>query len=368
MAYRSWKTTYVALSQLNCQADNASLRRHLTDPQTIYLLAHCSSPYSASTSQTKSTFDTKTSSIHVPPSGNPRYDIGQIKEDTLWLSKETKIDEVSALRIAVLEWQSRPAVQLLRGSLVDSITPLANGTGGSQLQASFSGTSSLLFGKSYGVAPTGCAPFDHAGPRRRRLLETYLSERRYILKTSEYVAFATSYKVQVRLHNTTAKQASSWLEEVGVAIISTWKDDGSSQSKDRNFVVESVEALRSRIESLMRGSGWPSDESQQEEIELLWAKNQILEMIHIMQILLIRLDSSLTKLITPELILPWYRLMNECGFFDSLQLVSLYILTCIYCMLINLLATSCTTGSLRLTPTITHCSCLAIYPQSTLGA
>ena len=42
-----------------------------------------------------------------------------------------------------------------------------------------------------------------------------------------------------------------------------------------------------------------------------------------MQILLIRLDSSLMKLATPDFILPWYRLMNECGFFDSLQLVSL---------------------------------------------
>ena len=319
---RSWKTTYVALSQLGGQADNASLRRYLTDPPTIHLLAHSSSPYPPSTSQTKSTFDTKTSSIHVPPSGNPRYDIGQIREDTLWLSRETKIDEVSALRIAVLEWQSRPAVQLLRGNLVDGITPLVNGTGGNQLQASFSGAPSLLFGKSFGVAPNGSAPFDDAGPRRRRLLETYLSERRYILKTSEFVACAASCKIPVRPHSTTAKHASSWLEEVGAAIISTWKYDGSSQSKDRNFIVESVEALRSRAESLMRGSGWASDESQQEELELLWARNQIVEMIHIMQILLIRLDSSFTNSVTPELILPWYRLMNECGFFNSLQLVS----------------------------------------------
>ena len=213
-------------------------------------------------------------------------------------------------------------MQLLRGNLVDGITTLVNGTGGSQVQASFSDAPSLLFGKSFGVAASGSAPFDDAGPRRRRLLETYLSERRYILKTSEYVACAASCKAHVQPRNTTAKQVSSWLEELGVAIISTWKDDGSSQSKDKNFVVESVAALRSRIEGLMSGSGWPSDESQQEEIELLWARNQIVEMIHIMQILLIRLDSSLTKLITPELILPWYRLMNECGFFNSLQLVS----------------------------------------------
>ena len=323
MDYRSWKTTYVALSQLNPEADNTSLRRHFTDPQTLYLLARSTSPYSAPTLQTKSTFDTRTSSVHVPPSGNPRYDIGQIKEDTLWLSKETKIDEVSALRIAVLEWQTRPAVQLLRGSLVDEIAPLANGIGGSQLSASFSAAASSLFAKSSAVALKGNPPFDDAGPRRRRLLETYLSERRYILKTSEYVTFAASSKAQFGSHNEISNQASSWLQEVGTGIISTWKDNGSAQSKGNNFVAEAVGALRSRIENLNKGSGWLSDESQQEEIELAWARNQLLEMIHITQILLVQLDSSLMNLITPDSILPWYRLMNECGFFASLQLVSL---------------------------------------------
>ena len=323
MQYRSWKTTYVALSQLNGEVDNGSLRRHLTDPQTIRLLAHSFSPSSAPTSQTKSTFDTKTSSIHVPPSGNPRYDIGQIKEDTLWLSKETKIDEVSALRIAVLEWQTRPAVQLLRGSLIDETAPLGNGIGGSQLQASFSGAASSLFGKSSGLGVNAPGLFNDAALRQRRLLETYLSERRYILKTSEYITFAASFQSQTGSPDNATNQASTWLEEVGTAIISTWKGDGPAQAKSKNFVGEAVDALRSRIESLMRGSGWSSDESQQEQIELAWAKNQILEMIHIMQILLIRLDSSLTKLMTPDSILPWYRLMNECGFFNSLQLVSL---------------------------------------------
>ncbi|CAD6584132.1 MAG: hypothetical protein ASARMPREDX12_001537 [Alectoria sarmentosa] len=320
MEYRSWKTTYVALSQLNGGADNGSLRQHLTDPQTIHLLAHSFLPYSAPTPQTKSTFDTKTSSIHVPSSGNPRYDIGQIKEDTLWLSKETKIDEVSALRIAVLEWQTRPAVQLLRGSLVDEIAPLANGIGGSHLQASFSGATSSVFSKSSGLGTNAPAPFNNAGPRRRRLLETYLSERRYILKISEYVTFAASCKALNRSPNIATNQASNWMEEVGTEVISTWKGDEPTQSKSKNFIAEAVDALRSRMESLMRGSGWPSDESQQEDIELAWARNQILEMIHVMQILLIRLDLSLTKPMTPDLILPWYRLMNECGFFNSLQL------------------------------------------------
>ena len=306
---------------MNGEADSGSLKRHLTDPQTIHLLAHSSSPYSPPTPQTKSTFDTKTSSVHVPPSGSPPYDIAQIKEDTLWLSKETKADEVSALRIVVLEWQTRPAVQLLWGGLVDEIAPLANGIGGNQLQASFSGAALSLFGKSSAIGGNASARFDDAGPRRRRLLETYLSERRYILKTTEYVTFAASCRAQDEPSSNVTSQASSWLEEVGTAIISTWKGDGLAQSKSKTFVAE-VKALRFRTEGLTTGSGWSSEESQQEDIELAWARNQIYEMIHIMQILLIRLSSSLTNLITPDLVLPWYRLMRDYGFYDSLQLVS----------------------------------------------
>ena len=222
-----------------------------------------------------------------------------------------------------MEWQTRPAVQLLRGNLVDEIIPAANGIGGSQLQTSFSGAASSLFGKSFGLGANPTACFNDAGPRRRRLLETYLSERRYILKTSEYLTFPASCKDQNGAPKTVTNRPSSWLEEVGTAIISTWNGDGPAQSKSKNFVAEAVEALRSRIENCMRGSGWLSDESQQEDIELAWVRNQILEMIHIMQILLLRLDSSLIELTTPDLILPWYRLMKECGFFDSLQLVSI---------------------------------------------
>ena len=323
---------------MNGENNNGSLKRYLTDPQTVHLLAHSSSPYSAPTGPTRSTFDTKTSSIHVPPSGNPRYDIGQIKEDTLWLSKETKIDEVSALRIAVLEWQTRPAVHLLRGSLVHEAAPQTNGLGGGQLQASFSGAASSLFAKSSGLGTNAPAAFNDADPRRRRLLEMYLSERRYILKTSEYVTFAASCKTKNNVSGNVTDRASSWLEEVGTAIISAWKSDESAKIKGKNFVVQAVEALRSRIESLMTGSGWLSEESQEEEIELIWARNQILEMIHIMQILLIRLEPSMTKVITPDLILPWYRLMSECGFLNSLQLVSLSTTGCTSQVLTKLLA------------------------------
>ena len=334
------------------------------------LLARCSSPFPAPSSQTKSTFDTKTSSVHAPPSGNPRYDIGQIKEDTLWLSKETKIDEVSALRIVVLEWQTRPAVQLLRGSQVDEITPLAaNGARGSHLQASFSAAApSSLFGKSFGVGANAPAAFDDAGPRRRRLLETYLSERRYILKTCEYVTFAASCKLQSGSPSNVTNGAAGWLEEVGGAIISTWKDDGSAQSKGKNFVADAVEALRSRMESLGKGSGWMSDENQQEGIELAWARNQILEMIHIMQILLTRLDLPAMKLMTSDLILPWYRLMDECGFFDDLQLVSLSTSACVFQLLTCSVATSCPARTLRSAFTIPDCSYLIVYPQDSFGA
>ena len=320
---RSWKNTYVALSQLGGERDNGILKRHLTDPQTIEILARSFSPYSAPTSQTKSSFETKTSAINVTPSPHAHYDIKQIKDDTLWLSKETKIDEVAALRIALLEWQTRSAVQLLRGSPGEQATNLTGGRGINQLQASFFDPGSSLLAKSSFLGESEPS-FDDIQARRPRLLETYLSERRYILKTSEYITFAA-------LCNgiggpdkapSQAKRKSDWLDEVGSSILSSWSVEESSKASRRSLIIETVESLRARFEALREGSGWLADQGVQEDIELAWGRNQLVETIHIMQILLNVLEFFPILLKAPA-VLAWFRLISECGFFEVLQLVSI---------------------------------------------
>ena len=322
--FRSWRTTYIALSQLDHGAENASLKRHLTDPQTIQILARAFSPFQPSSPQTKSSFETKTSAINATPSFQARYDIRQIQEDTLWLSKQTNIDEVSALRIAVLEWQTRSAVQLLRDNPDEQAT-YQNGSGGvsaGNFRASaFDPGSSLLAKSAKEKRPT--TTFEDVGARRRRLLETYLSERRCILKCSEYIICVALYKSKDDSSTPTDRngQRTDWLREVGANVLSAWSLDEAAQGKNTHPVIEAVNALRTRLEGMTQGTGWLQDEGVQEDIELAWARSQVLEMIHIMQIVFDLLEAS-NDLVRSSAILSWFRLMKDCDFFENVQLVS----------------------------------------------
>ena len=325
---RSWRTTFVALSQLDYSAENVSLKRHLEDPQTIQILARAFSPFQSPTPQTKSSFETKTSAINVTPSSQARYDIKQIQEDTLWLSKQTNIDEVSALRIAILEWQTRSAQQLLRDSPDEPSAYRHRGGGASNFRASvFEPGSSLLAKSVQGKKST--KSFDERGSRYRRLLETYLSERRCILKCNEIltlIAFNDSNRSS-SVPEIQKKDKMSWLREVGASVLSTWNLDDATRGKSKHPIIEAVDALRTRLEGMTQGSGWLQDEGAQEDIELAWARSQVLEMIHIMQIVFHLLEAS-TDLVRSSAILSWFRLMKDCEFYDNVQLVSPRIFYC----------------------------------------
>lgn len=334
--HSSWKTTYAGLSQRDIP-DNGSLKKHVTDHQTLDLLTRPFSPYSTPTSHTKSSFETKTSAINVPPSARGRYDIKQIRDDTLWLCEETKLNEIDALRIAVLEWQTRPAQRLLLESPHEGAN-LQSSVGISELAGSL--RSSVLSQPS-ASEQDALNNFDSSEARRQRLLLIYLSERRYILKTSEYVVFAALSSL--REESTPSSNAkgkapdkpwlqtepgssprsegkAGWVEEIGIKVSTHWNLDGHVNESNKNFIICAVDALESRIENLQNDSGWFHEEDSLENIETAWVRNQILEMIHIMEIILTLLDSS-TKLTRTDALVAWFRFVNKYRFFQGFNLV-----------------------------------------------
>ncbi|KAL6715481.1 hypothetical protein ACLMJK_006442 [Lecanora helva] len=317
----SWKTTYLALSQPDHGVGNASLRRHLADPQTIRILTHAYSPFQTANSQTKSSFETKTSAVNAAPSPDANYDIKQIQEDTLWLSKQTKIDEVSALRITILELQTRSILQLLQSRDVGQSVYNQEDGGVGTFRASALDPGSSIFANATSQGQEPSKTSGEGNARHRRLLEIYLSERRSILKCSEYLIFFAFSKAE-SLHMSPQDQRKdryAWLEDVGAEVLSSWITDESAQSQRKHPVVEAVDTLRARLKGLSMGSGWLQDMDMQEDIELAWLRNQILEMIHVMQITLNLLMSS-AHLVKASAILSWFRLMKDCEFYDNLQL------------------------------------------------
>ena len=228
----------------------------------------------------------------------------------LWLSKEAEIDEVSALRIAVLEWQTRPEAQLLQGPDDDTISSEGNGNDHKYAD---------LFDPGMSTLPTTATPskdkpqtFERGEERHRRLLEIYLSERRFVLKTSEYLMFSALFEADLMPMKEQRQAALEWLHQAGNDI---------SKSHAGHPAINAVNALRRRLEALGGGIGWSLPVEIQDEMEITWARNQILEMMHIMQITLNLLlaESDLPR---SSAILAWFGLMRDYRFFDDIPVVS----------------------------------------------
>lgn len=247
----------------------------------------------------------------MTPSPQARYDIKQIQSDALWLSKETNIDEVAALRIVVLEWQSRPGLKLVLGNTDDDSATIKDDSGVFSRQALTGASASPAFDK----APS--ERLDQPDVRRQRLLELYFSELQYILKTSEYTTFTALCEAT----SPAGKSEIGWLEKLGNGILTEWNVHGHVAGSKENILVTAVQALGTRVQALENGSGWFKDESAQEELETSFARSQILEMIQIMRIMLVLLESS-TKMSRSDVALAWFRFMANLSFFESFEPVS----------------------------------------------
>ena len=223
----------------------------------------------------------------------------------------------------LLEWQVRPATQLLQGTSEDQRVDGGRiGDAGSLRTSIFDHGSSLYKSSVAADKESSTQPQENI-VRRRRILETYLSERRYILKCSEYLIFIALFTSDVtgRTPHGQEEDHSLWLKEAGANIVSSWISHNNESTSRKHPVVEAVDALRLRLESVTKGSGWLSDEGMQEDIELAFARSQILESIHIMQITLSFLLSSV-DLLKSTAVLSWFRFMKDTEFYDGVQLVS----------------------------------------------
>ena len=296
---------------------NSQLRYHLTTSDAFDILSEPFAPFPAPSAQPKSSFETKTSAINVPPSPHGRYDIKQVQEDTRWLSKETNIDELSALRIVVLEWQSRPTFYLLKGDTAEKGARFKQTLGWNSLQLPLShsqfGSTSSGFTKSN--------PPGEVDDRKARLLNLYLSERRYIIKTCEHLVFAALCRVVPTPENHQPSGQETWIETIGNRILLAWDLGDKSSSRRKDFFVVAVEALQSRLQGLETGSGWLTDGGSQEGLDLTWARYQLLEMIDILQIMLKLLEPK-QDLTRSDAFLAWFRLMGSCSFFENFEPVS----------------------------------------------
>ena len=300
--------------------ENESIKRFLSDPQTLAFLFQPIAPFSSPSNQSKSSFDTKTSPINVAQKEHSQYDIDEVKEDTLWLSKTVQIDELAALRIVVLEWQTRSAAQLLQSRSLRSVPDP-----GQTLNHSITGHGSLLArSQSHGQ---GAPKLSTELVRKSRLLDLFLQERRYLLKCAEFI-------LSFALHDAAEREAAGaesiaagetqWLTDIGLDLLCQWSQEATVSTKKphqgKSFLIEATTAIQARIRKLGEGSGWSVPETIQTDIEILWGTNQAIEIVHMMQIMQDLLQST-TTITNADSIIPWFRLMSEVAFLEGFQLV-----------------------------------------------
>ena len=319
--HRSWTNTFIGISQLPSSAGNNTLRRYLNDGRTIEILTRFLSPFSPPTPQSKAAFETQTSAIHITPNSRGRYKLSEIKEDALWLSKEVGVDEISALRIVIIELQTRPAVRLLRGSAVDDGSATQAGIESSSLQSS-------LLGSNYGaIGSEVAASFDSYHERRMRLLDVYLSERQFLAKTAEFITSNAAFEsaeteaIHNDINNDEGKDKTLWLREVGASLLKSWNPRGVDSNSRKNWLVDATAALGVRVDNMARGSGWLQDEDTAVDVEVAWCRVQLLEMIHIMQTMMSIVMSSV-ELTRSDVLRCWFKFVGDYGFFEQFELVS----------------------------------------------
>lgn len=256
-----------------------------------------SRPFTAfpkATPQSKTAYETRASPINATIPADSPYSIAQVKADTEWLSKEAKIDEVTALRIVVLECQSR-ASALLKGRLSNEELSGLQGSGPNQTVVPLA----LL---SQGIdADVLQAEFETPENRQLRILRLYLSERQYILKCVDYLIQTAAYAPPAAPSQGKGSQEPlSPMEQMGQSLF-----QGLIGSDE--WLLNSFQAIARNINNVDDGSAWFGG---REDIDSEWIDSQLVEVTHTLEIVFQALDKS-ECIASSTVILAWHDLVKS---------------------------------------------------------
>ncbi|KAI2638291.1 nucleoporin subcomplex protein binding to Pom34-domain-containing protein [Xylaria nigripes] len=267
-------------------------------------------------------FEKKTAAIQVTPTPNEKYDVNVIKEDALWLSKNAGINEVAALRIVVIEHQSRPASQLLSPISNQDVASLRAAVGAGNLQ-----TANIIPGLSLTATLDAAAiraDFDKAESRRRRIFSTYLSERRYYAATNNYIF---TLMLQEKLPMSPATEASSLirkslLEAYGISPKQTQSYSADIPTKtchaliaqNMSLLPDCVKRAKTNLEPVVQDKDLLT-----EDIQEMWTQTSLTEMLHRMTILYQLLDKLGDSFVSDAIAQNWFTLVNDLSFLNQLE-------------------------------------------------
>lgn len=256
--------------------------------------------------------------MQVTPTPNDKYDVKTIKEDSAWLSKNARINLVAALRIVVIEFQSRPRGHLTGPISSQDVTNLQEAAGATIAQAS-----NILPGLNLAATRDAAelqADFEQEGARRRRVFQTYLAERRYFAMTTDHL-FTLMLHDQLPScpsNDATRKIRASLMEAYGL----------TSQAPNTEAPAKTYHALIAQYFTLTSDSIKSCEDIasvaedvilHDDEMQNEWMKTFLSEAIHAMTVSFQLLDLCDQVLVSSDLLRQWFQFVGETSFLDALS-------------------------------------------------
>ncbi|KAL3953661.1 hypothetical protein ACCO45_011617 [Purpureocillium lilacinum] len=307
----SWKHVATALSDDSGRRQtSAAVVDFLADEYVHSLLKDPAAAFAPPSDSTRKDFETKTAPINVASASADKNDVKAVKEDAEWLSKNARVNLVAALRVAVVEFQSR-ASQHLTGPLstqdatnLQEAAGLQNGQGGSLLA-------------DLGAAPALdsdeiSAEFAKVDSRHRRLFDTLLTERRSFMMTMDYIY---SIKLYGRLPIFTATRVTK------LATLYKLKETTRAKEEATTLLPAYLKIVSGCMGAIESGLGSLTDDKAilAEAIELEWFRSLLTEIVHALSVVFQLVDHLGSDFPPSGSINQWFSLMDTYTFFDSIQ-------------------------------------------------
>jgi nuclear pore complex protein Nup188 len=281
----------------------------LSDDYVHALLKDPASAFAPPNDATEKDFETKTAPINVTAAASERYDVKLLKEEAKWLSKSAKLNLVAALRIAVLEVQSRPNRHLL-GPLSSQDAANLQEAAGLQNGQRTSFMTEFGFGNAQDADEIS-AEFDKVDSRKRRLFDIFLTERRCFIMTMDYLQ---SIRLYGRLPIFTAANDK---------LAPLYKLKASPNAKDESvsFLSAYLRVIASSMTSVEAGLKSVTDDIVllRDDVELVWLETLLTEVIHSQSVVFQLVDTLGNDFPPSSVINQWFSLMDLYNFFDTIQ-------------------------------------------------
>lgn len=297
-------------------------------------------------SQASADFASRTAAINVISSPGAPYSLDEIKDDSSWLSNRVDLDEIECLRIALLEWQTRPIAQLRDGLSETEAASLRDALG----------SEDYGLGRSDTPGPGRIADpaFQSQEQRRARLVALCMQEQGSMFRIS---AVLTDLFTQLELMAPSDVELRSDLNLAGRL---TAAIKGTLQSST-GALSACFDGLKDCLHRFSKGPPWAGDLLDSAELLDDWTCALLNQVSALIELILLHHKSSGSHTETHHT-LSWLRLMSDVGFFLSFEPQSAR--QALLCSRIQALASTCTLALLYLSEATEYIERVRASPEA----